>query len=482
MPKVVFTPSKSVGSDSPTAHDAVQHPTHPSESVINNAELSTATDQDVLQQHSYDSELVINSAGSDNAELLVNLNNLATIAGDQAAAEELSVSEKRANGARLIVPGFVIPEGKLNLINWPIGSMKPALAEMRAEIKLRNSNCRPDHCQINKCIEILRKTPCLGDNVASMFDEVETVARKTKHSKIRDAPRMVNVILELQEEHLLRDKTLTREDLDTGEINSFFRKAANLCNEKLNENLLINRCPLNSIFNEFTFHHHYDMDEGVFRSKCNELRGVAEKGLANFRISGQGDGFKTNNRSNDDDSFESIENSVCKGVSKEHSLKVHSSEMFDFLNLDPVACCLHTCLIKNQLLESFASDMPDDSCGGSSSTNSAACRLGDPNVKTRPAADSSEKGGPPIIRAARVLVEGMMPIMGKADDDDNNDNKRKYETEDLKDDALEKAIKRMNEAEKMKNDESIVDEVAKDLNTEYHEHMVKRVKKLIKEK
>ena len=168
----------------------------------------------------------------------------------------------------------------------------------------------------------------------------------------------------------------------------FFRQASNSHNEKLNEHLLINRCPLNSIFNEFTFYHHYDMDEGVFRSKCNELRGVVEKGLANFRMSGQGDGFKGNDRSNDDDSFDSIDNSPGKWVSKEHSLKAHSSEMFDFLNLDPVACYLHACLIKNHLLESFASDMPDDSCGGSSSSNLATCRLGNPNVKKGKAPDS----------------------------------------------------------------------------------------------
>ena len=75
-----------------------------------------------------------------------------------------------------------------------------------------------------------------------------------------------------------------------------------------------------------------------------------------------------------------------------------------------------------------------------------------------------------------------MPVISNAGDGDNNDNKRKYETEDLKDDTLEKAMKRMNEAEKMKNDETITDEVTKDLNKEFYEHVVKRVKMLIKEK
>ena len=75
----------------------------------------------------------------------------------------------------------------------------------------------------------------------------------------------------------------------------------------------------------------------------------------------------------------------------------------------------------------------------------------------------------------------MMTMIGKTGDTDN-DNKCKYETEDLKDDMLEKAMKRMNEEEKMKKAESIVDEVTNDLNKEFIEHMVKRVKILIKEK
>ena len=87
---------------------------------------------------------------------------------------------------------------------------------------MQNSDSRPDHCQINKCVETLRKLPYLGEDLSSMFNEVESVVRKIKCSKIMDAPRMANVTLELQEECLHRDKTLTREDLDTGEINTFF--------------------------------------------------------------------------------------------------------------------------------------------------------------------------------------------------------------------------------------------------------------------
>ena len=71
---------------------------------------------------------------------------------------------------------------------------------------MRNSSSRPDHYQINKCVEMLRKFPYLGVDLPSMLNDVESVVRKTKCSKVRDAPRMVNVILELQEEYLRRDK------------------------------------------------------------------------------------------------------------------------------------------------------------------------------------------------------------------------------------------------------------------------------------
>ena len=84
---------------------------------------------------------------------------------------------------------------------------------------------------------------------------------------------------------------------------------------------------------------------------------------------------KGNERFNDDDSFDNIDNSPGKGVSKEHSSKAHSSEMFNLLNLDPVVHYLHACLIKNQLLESFASDMPEDYCGGSATSNLAGCLI-----------------------------------------------------------------------------------------------------------
>ena len=94
MPKVVFTPWKSSESEAPIAHDVVQYHSYASESIVNSAGSDATTDYDVAQHHSYASESIINSAGSENAQLLANLNNLATITGNQAAAEELSVPEK----------------------------------------------------------------------------------------------------------------------------------------------------------------------------------------------------------------------------------------------------------------------------------------------------------------------------------------------------------------------------------------------------
>ena len=85
---------------------------------------------------------------------------------------------------------------------------------------------------------------------------------------------MVNVILELQEEHLRCDKALTREYLDTSEINAFFRQESNLHDQKLNENLLLNRCPLNSMFKEFTFSHFTKWTKGCFVQNTTKFEGL----------------------------------------------------------------------------------------------------------------------------------------------------------------------------------------------------------------
>ena len=93
-------------------------------------------------------------------------------------------------------------------------------------------------------------------------------------------------------------------------------------------------------------------------------------------MSGQGNGAK---RNNDDDSFDSIDKTNAKGASKEHSLKVHSSEIFDFCVIDPIAHCLQDCLKINHLLESFSSEMPEDPSGRLSHRNLSGC--GTPSPK-----------------------------------------------------------------------------------------------------
>ena len=57
--------------------------------------------------------------------------------------------------------------------------------------------------------------------------------------------------------------------------------------------------------------------------------------------------------------------------------------------------------------------------------------------------------------------------------------KRVIESDSSNDDHLEKAMKRMNEAEKMKNDDSVQDEVTKELNKKHYDYAVKKVKSLL---
>ena len=103
------------------------------------------------------------------------------------------------------MPGLVVLEGKLNLVNWTDGAMNPTLAVMKAEIKIRNSNSRSQHYQTNKCVEMVRNLPYVGEDLSNLFNDAESVVKRAKHSKIRDAPKIVNAILELQEECLLHE-------------------------------------------------------------------------------------------------------------------------------------------------------------------------------------------------------------------------------------------------------------------------------------
>ena len=81
-----------------------------------------------------------------------------------------------------------------------------------------------------------------------------------------------------------------------------------------------------------------------------------ENAIADFCI-GQKNGV---NRNNDNDYFDSVDKTPAKGFTKECSLREHSSEIFDFCNLCPIAHSLHTGLIKYWLLESFVSGINND--------------------------------------------------------------------------------------------------------------------------
>ena len=47
------------------------------------------------------------------------------------------------------------------------------------------------------------------------------------------------------------------------------------------------------MFKDLDFAHFFEIDEGVFRSKQNEIRRFVEKAISNIRLSGQSDGIKT---------------------------------------------------------------------------------------------------------------------------------------------------------------------------------------------
>ena len=130
-------------------------------------------------------------------------------------------------GARLIVHELVVLEVKLSLVNWTDGATKSSLTEMRNKIKIKSSNSRLDYYQTSKCVETLRKVPYLAEALTALFNEVESAMKNPKCIKIRDAPRMVNVIIKFQKEYFLRDKKLSREDLDSGQINFFSFSVSN---------------------------------------------------------------------------------------------------------------------------------------------------------------------------------------------------------------------------------------------------------------
>ena len=82
------------------------------------------------------------------------------------------------------MPGLVTLEGKLSLVNWTDGAVTPTLEEVRAETKTRRSNRRSDYYQTSKCVEKLKKLPYLGEDLTNLFNDVESVVKKTNAAKL----------------------------------------------------------------------------------------------------------------------------------------------------------------------------------------------------------------------------------------------------------------------------------------------------------
>ena len=128
----------------------------------------------------------------------------------------LSVDDMRANGARLIVRGFVIINYNLKSVQWSEGSCAPTLKELRKEIKERNPSYRSSNYDKQKCIDILLKLPCVTPGQV-----IVSSPEKMKYSTRCDAPQITNIIIYLRYEYLLRDKCLTRGELGNKEQNMF---------------------------------------------------------------------------------------------------------------------------------------------------------------------------------------------------------------------------------------------------------------------
>ena len=80
---------------------------------------------------------------------------------DTQSTIEDDTQDPREKGARLIVPGFHVPNGQLKDVLWPQGTGRPNLKELRNEIKIRNPSSTPSHYGLGKCMQILQGVPYL---------------------------------------------------------------------------------------------------------------------------------------------------------------------------------------------------------------------------------------------------------------------------------------------------------------------------------
>ena len=287
---------------------------------------------------------------------------------------------------------------------------------------------------------------------------------KQKWSKIRDAPRLINVLVHLKHEHLQRDVQRVRADIDGPNKTSFFRFASETHNNETIMELLRNLEIGNNMFADFQFYLKCELNEGAFKLKHAELRKYIEKALIDFRASGQGEnalGF-----SDDEHSISSMASTEDNpiGVSMEHSLKTHSTEFFAFVKEDPVLFYFYTCFIKNDMLESCSSDMPEE-CSGNSSTVKNASYSAPIAVKPK----GKEKEESDMVASARVLADAFRGAFSGEDMPDEHSGGKKRPNSEME---LDDVMKRLNEATKAKDDMGIIDPVVIALNKAYCDKLV----------
>ena len=83
-------------------------------------------------------------------EISIGNENILEVNDAQSTVED-DTPDPREKGARLIVPGFHIPNGQLKDVLWPHGTARPTLKELRNEIKIRNPSSTPSYYGLGKC-------------------------------------------------------------------------------------------------------------------------------------------------------------------------------------------------------------------------------------------------------------------------------------------------------------------------------------------
>ena len=148
----------------------------------------------------------------------------------------LSISELPANsndnqlvpckrGARAIVPDFNILNNNLHRVQWPAGTIKPALKELHNEILVRQPSSCLSHYNLPKCLQILKEISYLPSNDtndnSSLATLVRSPARKKKHSRNHNRLRLINSTTYLKEQHLTHNWLLHYIEIDAGEMSIF---------------------------------------------------------------------------------------------------------------------------------------------------------------------------------------------------------------------------------------------------------------------